>query len=118
MSEEALHITSQNQPFCNQSENWEGCCKGEAISHFGAGFRQGQEEVIVLHGFEYALNHRVLEIAGRIKCSDFAGKVLPDPEVSRAPADKLVWADKTRLDSPDSLLTRLLCPQQMHLDAA
>jgi hypothetical protein len=74
--------------------------------------------VIVLHELEYSLNHRVLEIVGRIEGGYFAGKMLVDPEVSRAPTDKLVWANKTCDHSPDRLLARRFCAQQMHFYAA
>ena len=37
--------------------------------------------MIVLHKLEYSLNHRVLEIVGRIECGYFARKMLVDPEV-------------------------------------
>ncbi|MGA9241793.1 MAG: hypothetical protein WBW03_07405, partial [Silvibacterium sp.] len=77
-----------------------------------------QEKVIVLHEFESALNHRVLEIAWRIEGSDFARKVLTKAEVFGSPPDELVWADKSGLDATNHLLTRLLCPKQVHFYAS
>jgi len=117
-AEKAVHVAPQKQSFCDKPESRYRCPNGEAISHFSAGFGQRQEEVIVLHEFECAFNHRVLEIAWRIECRDFARKVLTNAEVFGSPSDELIWADKTSLDATNRLLTRLLCPQQMHFYAS
>lgn len=117
MFEEAFHVTPQKQPFGYRSENRERCRKGEAISHCGGAFRQRREEVIVLHEGEYSFDHRVLEIVGRIKRSYFAGELLADAEVPRAPTDKVICAKKTCGHSPDRLLARRLCPLQVDFNA-
>jgi hypothetical protein len=41
-----------------------------------------------------------------------------NPEVLRAPADKLIRTDKTRGDSPDRLLTGLFGPWQTQIYAS
>ena len=50
--------------------------------------------MIVLHGAEGAVNHRVLKVGGRFHGGDFAGEVLRDAEVSGAPCDTLVEIDE------------------------
>jgi hypothetical protein len=72
-------------------------------------FRQSQEEVIVLHEFESALDHRVLKMVGRIERSDFDSEVLANAEVFRSPPDKLIRTDEACRHSINRLLTRLLC---------
>ena len=73
--------------------------------------------MIVLHEFGSPIEHRVLEILGRIERGDLAGKVLTNSEVLGTPPYRLVRPDQTGGYATHSLLTSPLRSEQMYLDA-
>ena len=76
--------------------------------------------MVVLHGAEGPFCHGVLKINGRLEGGDFAGEVVPEEEVLRAPGDPLAGADETRSDSFEGkgLFSEVYVSREMRFDTA
>ena len=88
--EERLHIAAKDQDFSEKPETGQWRGEAEDVFHFSFAGRDRAKEVIVGHGPERAMDHRVLEVGGWFHRCNFAGKGLPESEVLRAPGDSLV----------------------------
>jgi hypothetical protein len=94
----------------NVSQHREWGCEREPIPDFRLAFRDGAEEVIVLHELEDSLDHCVLKVAGRIESRNLAGEVLTDAKVFGPPPHELTRPDEAGGDSVYGSLTRPLGP--------
>ena len=87
--EEGQHVAAEEEGLGERAEDRNGSGDSEVISHLGCTGGQGAEVVVGLHGAEDALRHGGLKIRGRLHGGVFAGEVLPDAEMFRAPGDLL-----------------------------
>ena len=71
--EKSSHVATQDGHFGDAAKNWERGGEAEDVFHLGGAGGQGSKVMIVLHGVEGAVNHRVLEVGGWLQGSDFAG---------------------------------------------
>jgi hypothetical protein len=105
VQKKAVHVALEKEALCQRAYEWEGNGEGGTISHFCFVFEQSEEGVIVLHEFESALGHRVLEVIRRVERSDFAREVLAYAKVFCAPPHRLARANQTRSDSAHCFLS-------------
>ena len=62
--EKVAHVTAQDGYFGDAAQKWNRRGEAEDVFHLGGAGGQGSKVMIVLHGAEGAVNHRVLEIGG------------------------------------------------------